>query len=103
MQDKTYEVIQQSGALQSLTWEKVVVAAAVLLVAFIAAKVGGFVVRRALGKSGSGAAFALSKLLTYCLVFAGFLTALGFLGLPIASLLLTSTALLVALGFSLQH
>jgi small-conductance mechanosensitive channel len=44
----------------------------------------------------------LSKLLTYSLVFAGFLT-LGVLGLPIASLLLTSTALLVALGFSLQH
>jgi len=94
--------LQQSGALESLTWEKAVVAASVLLAAFLVAKVGGFMVRRALGKGG-GAAFALSKLLTYCLGFAGFLIALGVLGLPVASLLLTSTALVVGLGFSLQH
>jgi potassium efflux system protein len=103
MEQKAYEALQQSGALESLTWKKGLVAAAVLLVAFLVAKLGGHLVRRALGKRSSSAAFALSKLLTYCLVFAGFLIALGVLGLPIASLLLTSTALLVALGFSLQH
>jgi len=103
MEQKAYEALQQSGALKSLTWEKGLVAAAVFLVAFLVAKLGGHLVRRALGQRSSGAAFALSKLLTYCLVFAGFLTALGVLGLPIASLLLTSTALLVAVGFSLQH
>jgi small-conductance mechanosensitive channel len=102
MEQKTYETLQQSRALESLTWEKALVAASVLLTAFLLAKVGGVMVRRALGKRG-GAAFALSKLLTYCLGFAGFLVALGLLGLPVASLLLTSTALVVGLGFSLQH
>jgi small-conductance mechanosensitive channel len=100
--DKAYEALQQSGALESLTWEKGLVAASVLLAAFLVAKFGGFLVRRALGERG-GPAFALSKLLTYCLVFAGFLVALGVLGFPVVSLLLTSTALLVGLGFSLQH
>jgi small-conductance mechanosensitive channel len=102
-QDKAYETLRQSGALESFTWEKGIAAASVLLAAFLLAKFGAFLVRRALGKQGSGAAFALSKLLTYCLVFAGFVIALGVLGLPVASLLLTSTALLVGLGFSLQH
>src|SRR5215813_11558173 len=100
---KAYEALQQSGALESLTWEKGLVAASVLLAAFLVAKFGGLLVRRALGKRGGGAAFALSKLLTYILVFAGFLVALGVLGLPVTSLMLTSTALLVGLGFSLQH
>src|SRR5215471_4525873 len=103
MEQKTYETLQQSGALQSLTWEKGLAAAFVFLAALLVAKLGGFLVRRALGKRGSVVAFALSKLLTYCLVFAGFVIALGVLGLPVASLLLTSTALLVGLGFSLQH
>ena len=102
MEQKTYETLQQSGALQSLTWQKGFFAAVVLLAAFLVAKLGSFLVRRSLGKWGSGAAFALSKLLKYFLAFAGLLLALGVLGLPVASLLLTSTALLVGLGFSLQ-
>jgi len=102
MEQKTYETLQQSRALESLTWEKALVAVSVLLTAFLLAKFGGLMVRRALGKRG-GAAFALSKLLTYCLGFAGFLIALGLVGIPVASLLLTSTALVVGLGFSLQH
>lgn len=103
MEQKSYEALQQSGWLKGLTWEKGLVAAGILLAAFIAAKLIGHLVHRALDKRSRGAAFALSKLLTYCLVFAGFLTALGLLGLPVASLLLTSTALVVAVGFSLQH
>lgn len=103
MQDKAYETLQQSGALESLTWEKGLVAASVLLATYFVAKLGGFLVRRALGNRGSGAAFALSKLLKYCVAFAGLVTALAELGLPVASLLLTSTALIVGLGFSLQH
>ena len=102
MEQKTYETLQQSGALQSLTWEKGLAAASVLLAAVLVGKLGAFFVRRALGKGSRGAAFALSKLLKYCLVFAGFVIALVVLGLPVASLLLTSTALLVGLGFSLQ-
>src|SRR5215471_15232302 len=102
MEQKTYETLQQSGALQSLTWEKGLAAAFVFLAALLVAKLGGFLVRRALGKRGSVVAFALSKLLKYCLVFAGLVIALVVLGLPVASLLLTSTALLVGLGFSLQ-
>ena len=103
MEQDTYQTLQQSGALQSLTWEKGLIAAAVLLSGFLVAKVGGVLVRRAIGQRASGAAFALSKLLKYCVVFSGFVVALGVLGLPVASLLLTSTALVVALGFSLQH
>jgi potassium-dependent mechanosensitive channel len=102
MEQKAYETLQQSGALESITWEKGFAAASVLLVAVLVAKLGGFLVRRALGKRGSGAAFALSKLLKYCLIFAGLVISLVVLGLPIASLLLTSTALFVGLGFSLQ-
>jgi potassium efflux system protein len=102
MEQKAYETLQQSGALESLTWEKGLLAASVLLVAYLVAKLGGLLVRRALDKRG-GAAFALGKLLTYCLIVAGFLIALGVLGIPVTSLLLTSTALLVGLGFSLQH
>ena len=100
--EKAYEALQQSGALQSFTWQKGLAAAFVLLAAVLVAKLGGLLIRRALGERG-GAAFALSKLLQYILVFVGFLTALGVLGLPVASLMLTSTALLVGLGFSLQH
>jgi small-conductance mechanosensitive channel len=103
MEQKAYEALQPSGWLKGITWEKGLVAAGILLAAFIATKLMGHLVHRALDKRSRGAAFALTKLLTYCLVFAGFLTALGLLGLPVASLLLTSTALIVAVGFSLQH
>lgn len=102
MEQKAYDTLQQSGALQSITWGKGFAAASVLLAAFLMGKLGGFLVRRALGERGSGAAFALSKLLKYLLTFTGFVIALVVLGLPVASLLLTSTALLVGLGFSLQ-
>jgi small-conductance mechanosensitive channel len=103
MEKEIYNALEQSGALKSLTWSKVLVAASVLLLAFLVSKLAGHLVRRALGKRSTGAAFALSKLLSYCLIVAGFLVALGVLGLPIATLLLTSTALLVAVGFSLQQ
>ncbi len=103
MQGNPYEVLQRSGALKALTWGKGLTAAAVFLVAFLVAKLGGYMIRRSLGKRASGAAFALSKLVTYCLVFVGFLSALGLLGLPVATLMLTSTALLVGLGLSLQN
>ena len=87
MEKEIYEALEQSGALKSLSWTKGIVAASVLLVAFLVAKVAGHLVRRALGKRSAGASFALSKLLSYCMVVAGFLTALGVLGLPIATLL----------------
>src|SRR5215831_7773081 len=103
MEKEIHQVLEQSGALQSLTWSKGLVAASVLLLAFLVAKIAGHLVRRALAKRSAGGAFALSKLLSYCLVVAGLLAALGVLGLPVATLLLTSTALVVALGFSLQH
>src|SRR5262249_6599378 len=98
-----YEALQKSGALQSISWKMGLLAGAVLLGSYLAGKLLAYLVRRALGKRGSGIGFAVSKLLKYCVVAAGFVTALGVLGLPVASLLLTSTALLVGLGFSLQH
>jgi small-conductance mechanosensitive channel len=103
MEKELYQALEQSGALKSFTWTKGLVAASVLVLAFLVAKIAGHLVRRALAIQSAGAAFALSKLLSYCLVGAGLLAALGVLGLPVATLLLTSTALLVALGFSLQH
>jgi len=51
------------GPWNRSTWEKGFAAASVLLATFLVAKLGSFLVRRALGKWGSGAAFALSKLL----------------------------------------
>jgi small-conductance mechanosensitive channel len=103
MQQKTYETLQQSGALESLTWAKGFAAVSEFLAAFLLAKLGAFLLQRALGERAGGAAFALSKLLKYCVTFAGFVVALVILGMPVASLLLTSTAVLVGLGFSLQH
>lgn len=95
----------QSGALQSLTWQRGVVALAAMLVFFLVAKLAGHLVRRGFAKRGKqgGAAFALSKLLSYFLAVSGILTALGLLGLPLGSLLMTSSALLLGLGFGLQH
>jgi potassium efflux system protein len=98
------EDVLQSGALESLTWQRGAIAAGALLGFVLAAKLGGHLVRRSLARRGKeGGAFALSKLLTYLLVFVGVVTALGLLGIPLGSLLLTSSALLIGLGFSLQH
>jgi len=71
----------------------------------IVAKLIGHLLRHTLVRRGrgGGAAFALSKLLTYVLVVAGALAALGFVGIPTGTMLLTSSALLIGLGFSLQH
>jgi small-conductance mechanosensitive channel len=90
-------------ALQHATWQKALTALIVLAAFVVAAKLVGWLVRRALSRpSWGGPVFALSKLLTYTLGFIGLLSALGVLGLPISSLLLPSSALLVGVGFSLQ-
>ena len=101
---EAYQELER-GVLRSFTWEKGATALGVLVGFVVVAKLIGYLLRRYLvrrGKAG-GATFALSKLLTYLLVFAGALAALGFLGIPMGSMLLTSSALLVGLGFSLQH
>jgi small-conductance mechanosensitive channel len=98
------EDVLPTGALESLTWRQGAIAAGALLGFVLVAKLGGHLVRRSLARRGrEGGAFALSKLLTYLLVFIGVVTALGLLGIPLGSLLLTSSALLIGLGFSLQH
>lgn len=104
MGQEAYKELER-GVLRSLTWQKGVTALAVLVGFVVVAKLIGYLLRRYLvrrGKAG-GATFALSKLLTYFLVFAGALAALVLLGIPMGSMLLTSSALLVGLGFSLQH
>jgi potassium-dependent mechanosensitive channel len=96
---------QATEALERLTWKQGVLALGVLLAFLLAAKVAGWLLRRALSQTTNwgGPVFALSKLLTYFLVLIGTVTALSMLGLPLSSLLLTSSALLIGLGFSLQN
>lgn len=104
MDETAYKALEKS-VLRSFTWQKGVIALAVLVGFVLAAKLIGYLLRRSLarrGKSG-GAVFALSKLLTYFLVVAGALAALVLVGIPMGTMLLTSSALLIGLGFSLQH
>lgn len=89
--------------VRGVTWQHGLLAAAVFLGSILVAKLAGHLVRATSSVGHRGAAFALSKLLTYALVFAGGVAALALLGLPLSSLLLTSGALLVGVGFSLQH
>ena len=88
--------------VQAVTWQHGMTSAAVLVGSILFAKLVGS--RRALGllEGGPGTAFAVSKLLTYGLIFAGAVAALALLGMPMSSLVLTSSALLVGVGFSLQ-
>lgn len=104
MEEEAYKALQE-GFLQSFTWKKGLIALTIFLAFLLGATLAGRLARRGFARLGSegGSAFALSKLLTYFLKFAGLLTALGLLGLPLGSLLLTSSALLVGLGFSMQH
>ena len=96
---------EASKALRGLTWQRGLTALAVLLGFLLVATVAGRLVRRRLsrGAGWGGPIFAVSKLLTYLLVFIGIVTAASMLGLPLSSLVLTSSALLVGVGFSLQH
>ncbi|HXJ19435.1 MAG TPA: mechanosensitive ion channel domain-containing protein [Polyangia bacterium] len=89
--------------VQAVTWQRGVLSAAVFIGSILFAKLAGYLVRAGWSRGRWGAAFALSKLLTYALVFAGVVAALASLGLPLSTLLLTSGALLVGIGFSLQH
>jgi potassium-dependent mechanosensitive channel len=89
--------------VQAVTWQRGLVSALVLLGAILVAKLAGSFVRWAFSKEVRGPAFAFSKLITYGLTFAGAVAALGLLGLPVSSLVLTSSALLVGVGFSLQN
>ena len=89
--------------VQAVTWQHALVSVVVFLGSILLARLAGHVVRASSSEGRRGAAFALSKLVTYALVFAGGIAALALLGLPLSSLLLTSGALLVGIGFSLQH
>ena len=95
---------EASEALQGLTWQRGLVALAVMLGFFLVATLTGRLIRRYLSaRAGGGPVFALSKLITYVVGFIGLVTALNVLGVPLSSLLLTSSALLVGVGFSLQN
>jgi small-conductance mechanosensitive channel len=96
---------ETTEALQRLTWHQIAAGLAVIAAFLLVAKLAGWLLRRRLSKGfhWGGSIFALSKLLTYFLVLVGVITGLSFMGLPLSSLLLTSSALLVGLGFSLQH
>jgi len=100
-QEIPIEELEKSG--QAVTWQRGLVAAGVLFGAILIAKLAGRFVRWEFSREVRGAAFAFSKLLTYGLIFAGGVAALAVLGIPLSSLVLTSGALLVGIGFSLQH
>ena len=104
MDEAAYKALEKS-VLRSFTWQKGAIALAVLVGFVVVAKLIGYLLRRSLARRGKarGAAFALSKLFTYFLVVAGALAALILLGIPMGTMLLTSSALLIGLGFSLQH
>lgn len=94
-----------SGILQSLSWQRGLMALVALVGFILVANLAGALLRRALLRRCRvpGSRFALSKLLTYFIVCVGIVTALATLGLPLSSVVLTSSALLVGIGFSLQH
>jgi small-conductance mechanosensitive channel len=89
--------------VRAITWQHGVLAAGVLVGSLLAAKLVGRFIRWVFSREIKGPAFAVSKLLTYCLSFAGLVAALALLGLPMSTLVVTSSALLIGLGFSLQH
>jgi len=89
--------------VRAVTWERGLASLATLLASVLVAKLASYVVRRAFSGGTRPAAFAIGKLLTYGVAFAGSVAALGVLGIPLSSLVLTSGALLVGIGFSLQH
>jgi small-conductance mechanosensitive channel len=96
---------ETTEALQRLTWQQIAAGLAVIAGFLLIAKFAGWLLRRNLSKGihWGGPIFALSKLLTYFLVLVGVISGLTVMGLPLSSLLLTSSALLVGLGFSLQR
>ena len=98
-----YEAIN-SGILQSLTWQRGLIALGTAIGFFGLAKLAAVLLRRFLSKHPhvGGSRFALAKLLSYFIVVVGFITALGILGLPLTSVVWISSALLVGVGFSLQ-
>ncbi|HVY36786.1 MAG TPA: mechanosensitive ion channel domain-containing protein [Polyangia bacterium] len=89
--------------VEAITWQRAVASLALLSGSIVFAKLAGHFVRRVFSRGARGPAFAFSKLLAYGLMFSGAVTALAHLGLPLSSLVLTSSALLVGVGFSLQH
>jgi potassium-dependent mechanosensitive channel len=95
---------EASEALQGLTWQRGLIALVVVLGFFLVATLTGRLIRRHLSaRAGGGPIFALSKLITYVVGVIGVVTGLNLLGVPLSSLLLTSSALLVGIGFSLQN
>src|SRR4029079_11865301 len=88
--------------VQAVTWQHGLLSAGVLVGSLLIAKAAGRFVRWGFSRGVRGPAFAFSKLLTYALIFAGAVAALMLLGIPRSSLVLTSSALLVGVGFSLQ-
>jgi small-conductance mechanosensitive channel len=100
-QEIPIEELQQG--VRAVTWERGLASLATLLGAILVAKLAGYVVRRSFSGAARAPAFAIGKLLTYGISFAGAVAALGVLGIPLSSLVLTSGALLVGIGFSLQH
>jgi small-conductance mechanosensitive channel len=97
-------VDEASHALQGLTWQKGVTALAVLLGGLVAAKLAGVLLRRFLARGADwrGPVFALSKLVSYCVVVVGIVATLHLLGVRLSSLFLAGSALLVGIGFALQ-
>jgi potassium efflux system protein len=102
--DTAYEEVR-TGVLRTLTWERGLLAAGIAIAFLLAAKLGGYLLRRMLARRNIdlvGPVFAWSKLATYTLIAAGFVAALGIVGVPLGSLLVPSIVVLVGAGLGLQ-
>jgi potassium efflux system protein len=102
--DAAYEEVR-SGVLHTLTWQRGLLAASTAVTFLLIAKLGGYLLRRMLARRRIalvGSAFAWTKLVTYTLIAAGFVAALGIVGVPLSSLLVPSVIILIGAGLGLQ-
>jgi len=89
----------------TITVGALLIAAAILVGAFLMANVLGFSTRRLLRGRGAsqGAQFAFSKIVRYAIFLFGFVLAINALGFELSTLLAASAVLAVGIGFGLQN
>jgi len=89
----------------TITVGSLMLAAAILVGAFLLANVLAFSARRVLRSRGAtqGAQFALAKIVRYAVFVLGFVLAINALGFQLGALMAASAVLAVGIGFGLQN